>query len=222
MDRLDKLVDAALPHVAFDGWSQETLRLAAQDAGLTPKELKALAPRGPVSLAAAYHRRADRLIAAEGMEGLRYSQKVAELIWRRLQGADKEVVRRSSALFSLPQHSAEGAALIWSSADAIWTCLGDTSEDLNWYSKRTILSGVIGSVVLFWLGDTSEGETDTRAFIDRRINEVMQFEEVKRRLRASSSLRPVTELVDRLAERVRAPDRSKRAGFPGWQEESEE
>jgi ubiquinone biosynthesis protein COQ9 len=42
----------------------------------------------------------------------------------------------------LPMYAADGARAIWGTADAIWTALGDTSEDVNWYTKRATLSGV--------------------------------------------------------------------------------
>jgi ubiquinone biosynthesis protein COQ9 len=54
-------------------------------------------------------------------------------------------------------HAADGAKAIWGTADRIWTALGDTSDDLNWYTKRATLSAVYGSTVLYWLGDDSPG-----------------------------------------------------------------
>jgi ubiquinone biosynthesis protein COQ9 len=39
--------------------------------------------------------------------------------------------------------------------------------------------------VLYWLGDTSEGDADTRAFLDRRIETVMQIEKAKAEFRAN-------------------------------------
>ncbi len=41
---------------------------------------------------------------------------------------------------------------LWTGADAIWAGLGDKSTDYNWYTKRMILTGVIGSTVVAWLG----------------------------------------------------------------------
>jgi hypothetical protein len=55
-----------------------------------------------------------------------------------------------------------------------------TSDDLNWYSKRAILSGVYSSTVLYWLGDQSAGHAATWAFLDRRIEDVMRFETLKK------------------------------------------
>lgn len=209
----DRLLEAALIHVPFDGWSTATLQAAAQDADISPELAKALFPRGAVDLALAYHRAGDaemaRLFAAEAAEGthdeLRYSEKVARAIRLRLEIADKELVRRGAALFALPQHTADGARAVWGSADAIWTALGDTSDDLNWYSKRATLSGVYSSVVLYWLGDDSLDHQATWDFLDRRIGDVMRFEKVKGRVMSS----PLGRLIEKgplgVLSRVKAP-----------------
>ena len=46
-----QLLDAILPHVAFDGWSDEAFAAARDDCGLTPEEAHAVCPRGAVDLA---------------------------------------------------------------------------------------------------------------------------------------------------------------------------
>ena len=217
-DAKEKLLNAALAHVVFDGWTETCFEAAARDVGLTDAEARAACPRGAVDLAAAYHKRGDQQMLAAfeaaDVSGLRYSEKVAELVWLRLKQSDRETVRRGMALFSLPQHAAEGSALIWGTADLIWNTLGDTSDDVNWYSKRAILSGVFGSSVLFWLGDTSEGDSATRAFIDRRIANVMQFEKFKSRVRSNPAFKPLISLGEGLLSGIRAP-RSGRDDLPG-------
>ena len=76
-------------------------------------------------------------------------------------------------------------------AKAIWEALGDTSDDLNWYTKRSTLSGVYSSTVLYWLGDDSTGSRGTWEFLDRRIDDVMQIEKFKAELfPAFASLQP--------------------------------
>jgi ubiquinone biosynthesis protein COQ9 len=83
------------------------------------------------------------------------------------------------------RHAADGARAIWGTADAIWTALGDTSDDMNWYSKRASLSAVYGATVLFWLGDDSTGHQATWDFLDRRIEGVMRFEKAKAAMAAN-------------------------------------
>ena len=216
----DKLLDAALAHVPFDGWGAATLEAAAQDIGISVQEARAHFGRGAVEMAAAYHGRGDDAMVvrmeAEDQSALRYSEKVAALVRYRLQAVeDKEIVRRGMALFSLPQNAAKGARLIWGTADRIWCALGDTSDDINWYSKRLILSGVYGSCVLFWLGDTSEHHASTWAFVDRRIADVMRFEKFKSRVRESPSLSPLAGFLDAALSGIKAPSRSPRSDLPG-------
>lgn len=215
---LDRLVEAALPHVPFDGWSEVTFRAAAADAGLDLALARGIAPRGAVDLAAEAHRRGDRAMAArlagENLSALRFRERVARAVMLRLEVAGgRDVVRRGATLFALPQHAAEGARLIWGTADAIWTALGDRSEDINWYSKRATLSGVYGATVLYWLGDDSPDHQATRDFLDRRIGEVMQIETAKAKFRENPLGKALMNGPLKLLDRIHAPRGT--AGLPG-------
>jgi ubiquinone biosynthesis protein COQ9 len=184
----DAILQAALSHVPFDGWGDVTFRAAMTDSGVAEGLAKALFPRAGLDLALAYHRQGDammtQMLAAEDLSVMRYSARVAYAIRTRLELVeDRELVRRGTTLFALPQHAAEGAKAIWGTADAIWKALGDSSEDFNWYSKRATLSAVYGSTVLYWLGDDSPDHAATWEFLDRRIENVMQIEKIKAGLR---------------------------------------
>jgi ubiquinone biosynthesis protein COQ9 len=210
------LLDAAEVHVPFDGWSQTTFDAAVAEVGMNPAHAKTLCPRGAADLAVAYHLRGDaRMVAAldaDDLDEMRFRDRVAHAIRVRLADADKEIVRRGSALFALPHMAADGAKLIWGTADAVWTALGDTSNDVNWYTKRATLSAVYGSVVLFWLGDDGTGLDD---FIDRRIDNVMQFEKVKAQVNENPLLKPLTGPLARMASMIKAPARIPDVDLPG-------
>ena len=205
----DRLLDAALLHVPFDGWSDAVLAAAAQDAGLDLALAQAIYPRGGLDLALAYHRRGDAqmLAAMQGadLDAMRYRDRVIFAVRARLEAADRESVRRAATLMALPQNAPEAARAMWATADAIWTALGDTSEDGNWYSKRAILSAVYSATVLYWLGDSSDGTADTWAFLDRRIEDVMRFEKTKAQVRASPVLSGVFAVPLKIMETLRKP-----------------
>ena len=205
----DRVLNASQLHAPFDGWSEATLRAAIIDSGVTPALARALFPRGGVDLAIAYHKRGDASMRAAynatDLAALRIRERITLAVRLRLQGADKELVRRGSALFSLPNHAIEGAGLIWATADAIWEVLGDTSRDVNWYTKRATLSAVYGATVLFWLGDTSDGDHDTWAFLDRRIENVMQIEKAKAGLRENRFAMGLMAGPIKLLSRIQAP-----------------
>jgi len=202
----DRVLDACLPHVAFDGWSEATLRAASADSGVAPALARALFPRGGVDLALAWHRRGDAalpaVLAARDLVGMRYRDKIALAVRLRLELIpDAEAVRRAAALFALPQHAGDGARAIWATADTIWRALGDSSTDVNWYTKRATLSAVYSSTGLYWLGDASPGHAATWEFLDRRIDGVMAFEKIKAQMRDNSLVKAV------LAGPLRAMDR---------------
>lgn len=216
-----QLLDAALLHVVFDGWSEATFEAAITDTGINPVLARAICPRGAVDLALAYHRRGDQVMLARLAEAdlsdLKFRDRIATMVRYRLEAAeDKEAVRRGVTLFALPQYAASGAKALWGTCDAIWTALGDTSDDLNWYSKRTILSGVYSSTLLYWLGDDSPDHQATWAFLDRRIDNVMQFEKVKAGLRKNPLLKPLLAGPEWLSTQIKAP--AARDDLPGRQD----
>lgn len=206
----EALLDAALPHVPFDGWSETTFRAALADSGLDAGLARALFPRGGLDLAVAYHRRGDRLmlerLSAMDLHALRFRDRIAAAVRARLELVeDRELVRRGTTLFALPQNAAEGARLIWGTADLIWTTLGDTARDLNWYSKRATLSAVYGSTVLYWLGDDSLDHQATWDFLDRRIEDVMQIEKLKATMRDNPLGKAILAGPAKLFQKVKAP-----------------
>jgi ubiquinone biosynthesis protein COQ9 len=85
-----------------------------------------------------------------------------------------------------PFRAPEAARLLWRTADRIWRALGDASTDENFYSKRAILSGVLASTYARWFTDRSPDHAETWAFLDARIENVMQFEKFKARLKPIS------------------------------------
>ncbi|MES2814746.1 MAG: COQ9 family protein [Pseudomonadota bacterium] len=204
-----RVLDAALSHVPFDGWSERTLAAAIAEAGVTPALSRSLFPRGGVDLALAYHQRGDdqmaEALAQRNLSALRFRDRIALAVRLRLEGADRELVRRGTTLFSLPMHAADGARAIWQTADRIWTALGDSSEDLNWYTKRATLSAVYGATVLYWLGDDSSEAQDTWNFLDRRIDQVMQVEKLKASFRENPFGKAWAAGPGKLFETIRAP-----------------
>lgn len=217
----DRILDAALLHVVFDGWSEATLSAAIADTGADAGEVRALFPRGPVDLALAFHRRGDDAMVAAltpaVLAGMKIREKITFAIRTRLElmELDKEAVRRGTTLFALPIHAGDGARALWETADKIWTAIGDTSDDYNWYTKRMTLSGVYSSVVLYWLGDHSEGHEATWAFLDRRIEDVMRFEKFKAQMRDSKLLKPLMAGPEWLLGHLKPPSKGGMADMPG-------
>jgi len=217
------LLAAILPHVPFDGWSDAAFLKAAREAHLTAAEARAAAPRGALDLAVEWHREGDRAMVAAmreaAPEGLRMRDRIAGALKARVAAMDdREALRRSAALFALPANAALGGRLLWETANAVWTAVGDRSRDGNWYSKRATLAAVLAAVALYRLGDDSIGAERTGAFVDRRIDDVMAFEAWKGRAAKNPLLRPLAVPLGWVMGRVRAP--APAPDLPGaWRDE---
>lgn len=220
----ERLLDAALPHVVFDGWSKTALDAAITETGIDPGLARLAFPRGGIDMVAALHRRADRRLADElaraDLSTMRMRERVAHCVRRRIElvAEHREAVRRGAALLALPIHAAEGARLIWETADIIWNACGDTATDYNWYTKRMSLGAVYSATMLYWLGDASPNFANSWAFLDRRIEEVMRVEKAKARIEENPILRAATWGPRQLLSLIRAPGASRApdaTGAPG-------
>jgi ubiquinone biosynthesis protein COQ9 len=192
-DLKDSLIMAMLPDVAFDGWSLLTLHAAARRLGMPEAEAETLFPRGAADMVAQFSDWADRrmLEAAEGLEGMRVRERISTLMRARLAVLEphREAVRRGLSVLALPQNAALGARLLYYTVDSAWYAAGDRATDWNFYTKRTLLAGVVASTMLYWLDDRSPGAADTLAFLERRLDDAMRIPRVTAQLR---------EVADRL------------------------
>ncbi len=205
----DAILDGALAHVPFDGWGGKVLRQGAAAAGVSEAFARLAFPRGTRDLVEYYLARLDARMLAElnkkKLDKMRIRERITAIIQVRLKLNDehREAVRRTLTWAALPGHAELGARALWRTADAMWRAAGDTATDYNYYTKRLILSGVYSSTLLVWLQDESEGYADTAAFLGRRIDDVMQFEKVKAKLRDRAGDLPN---IARLLGKLRYPE----------------
>lgn len=179
------ILEAALPHVAFDGWTTKVMREAADSAGISHGEMRIAFPGGITDLVDCFladgDRRMEEALASLDLSGLKIRERITLAVRTRIEVDLKyrETVRRAVTLLSLPISGTTGLHSLYRTVDAIWRAVGDTSTDFNFYTKRAILAGVYSAVTITWFGDESEGFTDTWSFLDRRIADVMKIEKAK-------------------------------------------
>jgi ubiquinone biosynthesis protein COQ9 len=179
-----RLIEAMLKHVPFDGWTASARAAGAQDAGIDP-DIAALALQDAASMIDAFTARADarmaEAMAAAGVADMKIRDRIRLALVTRLEQAadDREAVRRALAIMAMPANAGLAARTLWRTVDTMWRAAGDTATDINHYTKRMTLGAVYSAVLLYWLDDDSEDMADTRAFIERRIEDVMRIEKAK-------------------------------------------
>lgn len=176
------IADAAV----FDGWSDAALAEAARAAGADLDVARLAFKDGAMGMIGAWIETIDAAMAMALPPQMLGAMKIRERIRRLVQfrldavAGREEALRRALAIMAMPQNAATALKTGWRTADAMWRLAGDTATDWNHYSKRTILASLYAATLAVFVNDESESKADTHAFLDRRIENVMQFEVLKR------------------------------------------
>jgi ubiquinone biosynthesis protein COQ9 len=208
-----RLLEAALDHVAFDGWSETALRTAATDTGIPIERALNAFPGGATELVAFHSETADRrmleALELEPLSEMKVREKAARAIRLRLEAnyRHREAIRNALTVLMMPQNAALSARLLYKTVDAIWYAIGDRSTDFNFYTKRGLLAGVYTATLFYWLNDKSEGAAATWTFLDRRIAEVMKVPQMLGKLTQFTGRLPLPRSPFRRAFRTAARGR---------------
>lgn len=211
---LDELRAALAPHLApnaaFDGWTAKAVEAAADAIGADRDVARLAVPGKPADMIDLWFADIDRRMAlavpAQVRSGMKIREKITALVEARLDALapDREALRRAAAILAMPRNGTRAARLGWRSADAMWRLAGDTATDYNHYTKRAMLAGIYAATIAVFLNDESEGQAETRAFLGRRIENIMQFEKAKAKLVGNGDHRfSVSRFVGRLRYHAR-------------------
>lgn len=209
---LDEIRAALAPliarNAAFDGWSAAAVESAAAQLEID-LDVAALAYKGgAMAMIDGWIESIDLELAhrkpAEKLQTMKIRERITALLATRLEimNPDREALRRAMTIMAMPQNIVRATKIGWRSADRMWRLAGDTASDFNHYTKRATLSAVYGSTLSIFVNDESEDFAATRAFLERRIDNVMQFEKVKAQARARREYVPS---LSRFIGRLRYP-----------------
>ena len=190
------LIRACLMHVPFDGWSKQSLELAAKDCGISSSDIPRILPRGVEEAVEIYAHLADEDMVLAFNEAMSESKtapqgmtaKIKLLILVRLEQASshKEVVRKTLQYLRKPSHAKLSQSLLYNTIDRIWRVAGDDSTDLSFYTKRGLLGAIYSATLLYFLADNSGSIDNTSAFLDRRLKEISAIPKLSKPLKKQS------------------------------------
>ena len=187
----DAIVMAALPDVEFDGWNWSVVENAAVNAGYDTAMARAVFPDRIKDVLDGFADLADRkmldALADINPEDMRVRDRVRVALLARYEWlqAHKEALRQSVQYWVVPTRKPRGAKLVWRTADRVWVWSQADSADFSRFSKRGLLSGIIVSTTFAFLNDDQENMDNTKAFLDRRIENVMQLGKVINKVKSA-------------------------------------
>jgi ubiquinone biosynthesis protein COQ9 len=190
LDELRAALAERLPAEAvFEGWSEKALDAAALGLGVPADRARLAFAGGAGQMVDAWFAGVDRhmtdALPPEKLAEMRIRDRITQLVLARLAllAPYREALRRALAVLAMPHHMAMGTAVGWRAADTMWRLAGDNSTGFAHYTKRMTLLGVYGATLLVFIDDDSADHAETRAFLDRRIDDVMKFEKFKARMK---------------------------------------
>ena len=181
-----RLLEAAVPLAATLGWNGGLVARAAETAGLSAGDCDLVVPNGARDLAALYAKRQDAealaTLAPVDPTALKMRERIRVAVEAWLDAADAEgaASKRWAAFLALPANAPLGLRLTWATADALWRWAGDTATDENHYSKRAILGAILITALGIRLGS---GRAAASSYLGHRIENVMQFEAFKAKIK---------------------------------------
>ena len=206
-----QILDSALSHVPFDGWTNKTLAAAAHDLDISADTIARAFPNGVAGLAAYFSAEFDRrmiaALAAEDLDAMKVRARIAAAVRARLEllATHKEAVRRLAAYSTMPGRGIAAVRAALASVDSIWRAAGDGATDFSYYTKRGLLAPVYGATLLYWLSDLSEGSGETWAFLDRRIAEILKIPAIQGRIsRLAGRIPTPPGILKRVRKRLKA------------------
>ncbi len=185
------------------GWSNHALQEAVSTAGGDSFLAYRLFPNGIADAVEQWCEQIDNdMLAAcppERLNTMKVRVRIATLLEERfrLLQPHKQAVRNLLGYFALPWNAASGAHRLAKTADVMWQAAGDDSTDYNYYTKRGLLAAVYSSSLFFWIQQPEDAPfTELEAFIQRRLDEVLQIPACKSQLEQHiSGLFPWPEMI---------------------------
>lgn len=178
----DQILMSTLPLVEEQGsWTWEAVKQGAMVCKSQDKIEDGIFSNGLVDVVAHFSDYIDRLMLEKlkkiPSSSLRSKDKVRAAVLCRYNvlESQKSAVKASMAYWASPSHVIQGQRVLWRTSDCIWNWAGDTSTDYNRQTKRALLSSILVGTTMVWIGDESEGHIVTQAFLDRRLENVMEI-----------------------------------------------
>jgi ubiquinone biosynthesis protein COQ9 len=173
------ILNRALIDIKNFGFNKKMLHIAAKNCSISDGELGRLFPEGIFELKQYFFSEIDtkmlQKIENQDYSSMRIRDKIYNGVIIRLDLFKKNKTSIKYIFVSESSNPFKSLKHLWKTSDLIWKSAGDISTDYNHYTKRILLSWVYITTLICWFNDKSKNIQDTKLFLNRRIDEVLEF-----------------------------------------------
>ena len=186
MTNLDKMraefIEASTPFVEKSGWSDDSLKEASEKHFKDPLYYKTL-----------FNSLADIVDHFEKLEDMKMIKKfgskkegesirlyIGQLVTFRIKSISPEMHKALKNYYLKLKHIDEAPRAVWNTADTIWKGAGDKSTDMNYYSKRFLLSSIYTMSLRQYAKNPDSIEEYVQDRLDKLVKRMQKFKIPKR------------------------------------------
>ena len=186
-----KILNRALIDIKRYGFNDKMLLNVAKNCAISEGNLGRLFPEGLFELKQYFFNEIDKhmlkKIKSQDYENMRIRDKIFNGVLIRLELFTKNKTSIKYLFASESSSPIKALKHLWRTSDLIWKSAGDSSTDYNHYTKRILLSWVYLTTLICWFNDQSKNIKDTKLFLDRRIDEVLEFGKASGKIKSKIS-----------------------------------
>ncbi|KAJ3189496.1 Ubiquinone biosynthesis protein coq9, mitochondrial [Gaertneriomyces sp. JEL0708] len=173
-----KILLKSVEYVGREGFTIQAVQHAVSDLGLPSVAHAAACPDGVIDLIEFVMEEGRRRMVLEmsqkDLTGIGVTGKIRQCLQSRLEYSKLYIHKWPEALavLAVPTNAPVAVRALATLVDDMWHIAGDKSVDMNWYSKRAMLSAVFSSTELYMTQDRSRDFEETGKFMERRLQDV--------------------------------------------------
>lgn len=174
-----KILNQILIDIEEFGFNEKTLLISSKKCNISNGYLGRIFPEGVSELRSFFFEEINKKMLKKinkiDYSKLRIRDKIFNGVIIRLEILNKNKPAIKRILASEVNKPYNVIKNLWKTSDLIWISAGDNSTDYNYYTKRSLLSWVYISTFLYWLNDNNKNLSKTKIFLNKRIDEVLEF-----------------------------------------------
>ncbi|XP_047238523.1 ubiquinone biosynthesis protein COQ9, mitochondrial [Girardinichthys multiradiatus] len=185
--RQTRILTAAVEFVPLHGWSMEAIAAGAESLGLSSASTGMFyngAGDMVLHFISQCNSKLTEILAEQHNQvqlGQAEPKKTADFLRDAVETRLRmyipyiETWPQAMSILLLPHNIPDSLKHLSTMVDDIWYYAGDRSTDMNWYTKRAVLTGLYNTTELVMLQDSSLDFQDTWTFLDNRIQDVVNM-----------------------------------------------